>query len=155
MTQPAPKIRSMNYLYLLCQMLFLLVLHIGFYYSGSDEPALWAAMTYLVIAFSTRYFVPLDHRKGMRALRQGNYQQALVDFEKSFDFFSKHLWIDRFRMFTVFSVSKLCYREIAMVNKAFTLVCLDRKEEAKALYEACLNEYPKNNVAYYGLKMLQ
>ncbi|MGN6647061.1 MAG: tetratricopeptide repeat protein [Cytophaga sp.] len=154
MTQPVPQIRSINYFYLLCQILFLAVLHQGFYYSGADEPALWAGMIYLMIAYGTRYFVPLDHRKGMRALRQGKYEQALVDFDKSFAFFSKHLWIDRFRMFAIFSVSKFCYREMAMVNKAFTLACLDRKEEAKALYEACLKEYPKNNVAYYGLKML-
>jgi tetratricopeptide (TPR) repeat protein len=154
MTQPVPKIQSINYFYLLCQILFLAALHQGFYYSGADEPALWAGMLYLVCAYGLRYFVSLDHRKGMRALRQGKYEDALIDFERSFEFFSKHPWIDRYRMFTVFSVSKLCYREMAMVNKAFVLVCLNRKEEAKALYEACLKEYPKNNVAYYGLKML-
>jgi len=154
MAHDLPVTRSINYFYLILQIVFVAVLYVGFQYSGSDEAGLWAAMTYLVIAYGTRYFVPIDHRRGMRELKQGDYEKALVSFEKSFDFFSKHSWVDRFRMFTTFSVSKLCYREIAMVNKAFTLVCLGRKEEAKALYEACLEEYPKNSIAFYGLKML-
>jgi len=154
MTHDLQVTRSVNYFFLAMQMLFLIGLYLGFQYSGSDEAGIWAAMTYLVIAYGTRYFVPLDHRKGMRALKQGDYEQALLSFEKSFHFFSAHPWVDRFRMFTTFSVSKLCYREMAMVNKAFAFVCLGRKEEAKTLYESCLQEYPKNNIAVYGLKML-
>lgn len=154
MANALPVTRSINYFFLALQILFLIGLYLSFEYSGSDEAGIWAAMTYLVVAYGTRYFVPLDHRKGMRELKQGDYEKALVSFEKSFGFFSKHPWVDRFRMFTTFSVSKLCYREIAMVNKAFTLVCLGRKEEAKVLYESCLKEYPQNNIALHGLKML-
>lgn len=154
MTNDLPVTRSINYFFLVLQILFLVGLYFGYELSGSDEAGIWAAMTYLIVAYATRYFVPLDHRKGMRELKQGDYEKALVSFEKSFQFFSVHRWVDRFRMFTTFSVSKLCYREMALVNKAFTLVCLGRKEEAKALYEVCLKEYPKNNIAFYGLKML-
>ncbi len=154
MTQNLPVTNSINYSAFVLQILFLFVLILLFQLSGSDEAAVWAAMIYLVLAYGLRYFVPIDHRKGMRALTQGDYEQAISSFDMSFDFFSKHLWVDRFRVFTTFSVSKLCYREMAMVNKAFALVCLERKEEARALYEQCLTEYPKNNIAFYALKML-
>jgi len=154
MTQQLPVARSMNYFSFALQILFLIALYLGFEKSGSDEASLWAGMVYLVLAYSLRYFVPIDHRKGVRELKQGKYEEALVSFQKSFDFFTKHPWIDRFRVFTTFSVSKLCYRETAMVNKAFALICLDRKEEAKALYEACLQDYPENSIALYALKIV-
>ena len=154
MTQHIPITRSINYGAFALQMVFLFVLIVLFQLSGSDEAAVWAGMVYLVLAYGLRYFVPIDHRKGMRALKQGDYEQAIIHFDKSADFFSNHSWVDRFRVFTTFTVSKLCYREIALVNKAFSLICLERKEEAKALYEQCLKEYPKNNIAFYALKMM-
>lgn len=154
MTQQLPVTQSINYWALLLQVLFAGFLCVVFQLSGSDEPAVWAAMTYLMLAYGLRYFVPIDHRRGMRALKQGDYEQAIKSFEKSFGFFSKHQWIDRLRVFTTFSVSKLCYCEIALVNKAFALICLDRKEEAKVLYEQCLKKYPENNIAFYALKMM-
>ncbi len=154
MAPQLPVTRSINYFFLLLQILFFMSLYFCFEASGSDESGLWTGMVYLMLAYSLRYFVPLDHRKGMRELKQGNYEEALTYFGKSFEFFSNHVWIDRFRVFTTFSVSRLCYREIAMVNQAFALVCLDRKEEAKILYEECLKEYPENNIVYYALKMM-
>ena len=144
----------MNYISLALQLLFLLVLYWVFIKSGSDEAALWAGMVYLVLAYGLRYFVTIDHRKGMRELKLDEYDNALLSFQKSFYFFTKYPWIDRFRVFTTFSASKFCYRETAMVNQAFALVYLNRKEEAKALYEVCLKEYPENSIAFYALKTL-
>lgn len=129
MTNQLPVTRSINYFFLALQLLFLISLYIGFDYSGSDEAAIWAAMTYLVLAYGLRYFVPIDHRKGMRELKQGDYEQALISFEKSVIFFSKHTWVDRFRVFTMFSVSKLSYRELALMYKYSCLEALGRTEE--------------------------
>lgn len=119
--QPS-NINSINFFALASQAVFLFLLYLGFQYSGSDEAALWAAMVYLVLAYGLRYFVPIDHRKGLREIKQGNYSEALLHFEKSYDFFSAHQWIDRFRVFTLFSASKLTYREMAEIYKA---VCLE------------------------------
>ncbi len=124
-----PKINSINFFALVLQAGFLFLLYLGFQYSGSDEAALWAAMVYLVLAYGLRYFVPIHHRKGLRELRQGNYEEALVHFEKSHDFFSAHPWIDFFRCFTMFSASKLTYREMAMMYKYSCLEALGRTEE--------------------------
>ena len=119
--QPS-NINSINFFALALQAGFLFLLFLGFQYSGSDEAALWAAMVYLVLAYGLRYFVPIDHRKGLRELKQENYSEALLHFEKSYDFFSARPLVDRFRVFTLFSASKLSYREMAVMYKE---VCLD------------------------------
>lgn len=113
---------SINFVALALQIALFFLLYLAFQKSGSDEAALWAAMTYLVCAFGLRYFVPLDHRKGMREMKLGNYSNALIHFEKSYTFFSRYRWIDRFRVFTMFSVSKLSYREMAVMYKE---ICLE------------------------------
>jgi tetratricopeptide (TPR) repeat protein len=150
-----PITRSINYVALFLQFIFLILLFVLFQLSSSDEAGLWAAMVYLVLAYGLRYFVPIDHRKGMRELKQGNYKKAIESFDKSLNFFSNHSWVDRYRVFTIFSASKMCYREMALVNKAFSLACIDQKEDAKILYEKCLLEYPKNSIAFYALKMME
>ena len=154
MKQEIPVAKSINYIALVLQSIFLILLYFIFVESGSDEPLLWSAMIYLVLAYGLRYFVPVDHRKGIRELKEGHYEAALNSFTKSFEFFSKHKWVDTFRAFTVFTTSKQSYREMAIVYKAFTLVCLERKEEAKEYYEDCLKEYPDNSMAYEVLKMM-
>jgi len=154
MKQEIPVTKSINYLALVVQSIFLILLYFIFIQSGSDEPLLWSAMIYLVLAYGLRYFVPVDHRKGIRELKQGHYEAALDSFTKSFEFFSKHKWVDRFRALTIFSASKQSYREMAMINRAFTLVCLERKDEAKEYYENCLKEYPDNLIAEDALKMM-
>ncbi|HSY60976.1 MAG TPA: hypothetical protein VK796_03825 [Cytophaga sp.] len=122
-------IHSINFFALALQAGFLFLLYFGFEYSGSDESALWAAMVYLVMAYGLRYFVPIDHRKGLREFKQGNYTEALMHFEKSLEFFSKYPWIDYFRVFTIFSASKLSYREMAVMYKGICLELLGRGAE--------------------------
>lgn len=124
-------IHSINFFALGLQVVFLFLLYAGFQYSGSDEPALWAAMVYLVLAYGLRYFVPLDHRKGMRELKQGNYEAALIHFEKSYTFFSAHPFIDYFRAFTLFSVSKMSYKLMAVMYKGICLEALGRVEDVE------------------------
>ena len=129
MTTQQPNTNSINFFALVLQAGFLSLLYLGFDYSDSDEAALWAAMVYLVLAYGLRYFVPIEHRKGLRELKQGNYLEALLHFEKSYEFFSAHPWIDFFRVFTMFSTSKLTYREMAMMYKAFCLEALEQGDE--------------------------
>jgi len=122
-------INSISFIAIALQSVFLILLYLGFQYSGSDEAAFWAAMVYLVLAYGLRYFVPIDHRKGLRELKQGDYEEALKHFEKSHAYFSAHPWVDRFRAFTMFSASKLSYREMAMMYKYSCLEALGRTEE--------------------------
>jgi hypothetical protein len=115
---------AINFFALALQIGLFFLFYWGFQQSGSDEAALWAAMTYLVLAFGLRYFVPLDYRKGMREMKLENYSIACTHFEKSVAFFTAHTWVDRFRVFTLFSISKLSYCEMSVLYNAYCLECL-------------------------------
>ena len=154
MKQEVPITKSISIFFAIILIGMLVLFIAGFYFSGSDEPVVWGAMIYLMCSFLLRYTVPRHHRKGMSFIKQGRYEEAMASFEKSFVYFSRHAWVDTFRVITAFSSSKLSFREIAMVNKAFCLVCLDHKEEARRVYEQCLAEYPKNHIAFFALKAL-
>lgn len=125
----SPTIHSINFFALALQVVFLVLLYLGFHYSGSDEPALWAAMIYLVLAYGLRYFIPIHHRKGLREFKQGNYEAALMHFEKSYEFFSAHPVIDFYRAFTMFSVSKMPYTLMAIMYKEMCRKALGIGEE--------------------------
>ncbi|WP_299250802.1 hypothetical protein [uncultured Cytophaga sp.] len=127
MESAKPRI-TINFLALALQLVLFFLFYLGFEKSGSDEPALWAAMTYLVLAFGLRYFVPLDYRKGIREMKLENYSEAITYFDKSAIFFSKYTWVDRFRVFTLFSISKLSYREMSELHKAHCLECLRQEK---------------------------
>jgi hypothetical protein len=146
--------KSINYLAIFFQSIFLLLLYLLFIQSGSDEPLVWSAMIYLSLAYSLRYFVPVDHRKGLRELNAGHYEAALNSFSNSYEFFNRYKWIDKYRSLTVFSASSLTYREIALLCKAQILEHENQDEEAKACYEKCLKEFPGNKIALEALKML-
>ena len=128
MNTQQPNINSISFIAIALQTVFLILLYLGFQYSGSYESALWAAMVYLMFAYGLRYFVPIHHRKGLREMKQGNYEEALEHFEKSYEYFSAHPSIDFFRAFTIFSASKLSYLEMAVVYKAMCIEALERKE---------------------------
>jgi len=119
---------AINFFALVLQIVLFFLFYWAFEKSGSDEAALWAAMTYLVLAFGLRYFVPLHYRKGMREMKLENHSVAFIHFEKSVIFFTTHTWLDRFRVFTLFSISKLSYREMSILYKAHCLECLKHEE---------------------------
>jgi hypothetical protein len=122
---------AINFFALALQIVLFFLFYRGFQQSGSDEAALWAAMAYLVLAFGLRYFVPLDYRKGMREMKLENYDEACTHFEKSVAFFTTHTWVDRFRVFTIFSISKRSYREMSVLYNAYCLELLKVQEITK------------------------
>lgn len=138
---------SVSAMSLLIQGIFLMLLYFLFVYSGADEPFLWAAMAYLMLSYGLRYFVPLQHRKGIRQLKEGNYEAAQESFHKSYVFFTRFKWLDTFRALTVFTVSKMSFKELALLNRAQALISLNRVGEANELIEVCLKLYPKNSIA--------
>src|SRR4051812_3023465 len=85
----------------------------------SGDPILYGALTYLVISFVLRTFIPKDHRRGMALVKQKRYAEAIPFFKNSYTFFTKNLWIDKYRYLTLFSSSAISYREMALNNIAF------------------------------------
>ena len=116
---------------------------------------LLGALTYLILSFSLRMFIPKDQRNGMKNVRKGEYQAAIKDFEKSYEFFDQNEWVDKYRYITLLSSSKMAYREMALVNIAFCYSQLGQGTKAREYYERTLSEYPNNGMAMAALRMIE
>jgi tetratricopeptide (TPR) repeat protein len=76
-------------------------------------------LTYYALSMTLRTLVPRAHRKGINAIKAEQYQDAIVHFEKSYTFFTRFPWLDRYRALILLSSSKLSYRQMALNNIAF------------------------------------
>ncbi|QXV67232.1 hypothetical protein INP83_09145 [Mucilaginibacter sp. 21P] len=101
-----------------------------------------------------RWLIATEHRKGIAALKKNKYERALDHFNKSVAYFEHNAWIDKYRYITMFSSSRMGYREMGLCNIAFTLSQIGRGAEAKELYRKILSEYPDNGIAIASLKMM-
>lgn len=119
------------------------------------EFLLLGGLTYFVLSFTLRTLVPSDHRAGMKLVQQKKFQEAIPRFQKSYAFFSKHLWIDKYRFITLFSSSKMTYREMALVNEAFCYTQIGEGVRAIEIYERTLREFPESIMAATALQMLK
>lgn len=111
-------------------------------------------ITYLIISFSLRTFIPKSHKKGMKFLNVSKFQDAISEFHKSYDFFTKYNWLDKYRFITLLSSSAMSYKEMALNNIAFSYGQLGNGENAKKYYQKMLEEFPKNEIARTALNML-
>ncbi len=108
----------------------------------------------MLISFLLRKLVPKDHRKDIKKVNSGNFKEAIGDFEKSYNFFERNEWIDKYRFITLLSSSKMHYREMALANIAFCYGQIGNGEESKTYYERTLKEFPENVLAKSALKMI-
>lgn len=109
---------------------------------------------YLVLLIVLRRAIPRHHRRGMALFRRERFGEAIPEFRCSYDFFTKHAWLDRWRSVSMLSSSRIPYREMALLNVAFCLSQLGKQDEARAEYTRVLNEFPGSKVAESALRML-
>ena len=120
-----------------------------------DEAFLLGAAFYVTYSFGSRYVLARSHRAGMRATSRKDFDTALEAFQKSYEFFSRHAWLDDYRALTMMSPSVWSYREMALMNIASVHVM--RKDYAAAT-KACskvLDEFPQNEIAKRTIDMIQ
>lgn len=119
-----------------------------------ENPLLFGAATYLVLSFSLRTFISRDHRKGMDLVKQERFGEAVDYFEKSYTFFKKHDWVDKYRYLAVLNSSKISFKEMALNNIAFCYGQSGDGEKAREYYERTLHEFPDSGIARAGLRLL-
>ena len=90
----------------------------------------------------------------MRLVHKKEFQNAIPYFHKSYDFFNKHSWIDKYRYVTLLSSSKMCYREMALNNIAFCYSQIGEGDKAVEYYSQTLEEYPDNEMAKAALNFI-
>lgn len=126
----------------------------GYEYIAKTDDIFNGVIIFCVIALVLRITIPKSHRKGMKALKQNDFETAIANFKESVDYFTRNRWVDKYRVITVLSSSKMCFREMGLCNIAFCYSQTGQAEKAKALYEEILEEYPDNGIAYYALNSI-
>lgn len=122
---------------------------------NSTESIVLAVAVYLAYSWCSRLILTRSHRRGIRLVRLGRYEEAIPCFEDSFRFFSRYPWIDTCRVLTLMSPSKMSYREMALCNVAFCHSQTGNGAKAKELYQSVLTAFPENPLAPVALRMIE
>lgn len=149
-----PIVRQTAWISVLPQVVVLGLLVLIWYVIQPKQAFLFGAITYLFLSNSLRYFIPHNHRKGMDYVKNKNFDTAIIEFNKSYAFFTKHTLLDKYRYLTMLSSSRMSYREMALNNIAFCYGQLGNGLEAKNYYEKTLQEFPESGIAKAALSML-
>ena len=154
MASNPPIIKQVAWVSLIPQIAFIFILIAVYNYFGFENPAFYGALTYLSLSMGLRYFIPKNHREGIQLTKKNQFEKAIVEYEKSHEFFSKNDWIDNYRFLTLLSSSKMNYREMALCNIAFCYSQIGNGAKAIEFYQKTLVEFPENTIAQSALKML-
>lgn len=155
MSSSLPIVRQVAWLSVLPQLAILLLL-IAFaeIFVTADDSLLAGVSVYFVLLVVVRQLVPLHHRKGIRLFKQERFTEAIPYFKESYKFFSRHLWVDRWRAITMLSSSRISYREMALLNVAFCLAQTGEQQKAQTEYRRVLTEFPNSKMAETALRMM-
>ncbi|QDU93638.1 tetratricopeptide repeat protein [Lignipirellula cremea] len=150
-----PTVRQISWLATIPQFLALATaVAIGWLATQSADGLLWGSAVYLVYSFGSRMLIPRAHRRGVRLSQSGQFEEAIHAHQQSYEFFTRHAWLDRFRSLTMMSPSALSFREMALLNIAFAYSQIGNGPMAKASYQRALQEFPDSGIASSALKMI-
>ncbi|MBC8052587.1 MAG: tetratricopeptide repeat protein [Sphingobacteriaceae bacterium] len=147
-------VRKIAWLALIPQFLFAMVLIFAWHRLGVPDPPFYGLVTYLLISFSLRTFIPHSHNKGMKYVKQDKFAEAIPLFEKSYNFFTRNSWIDKYRYITLLSSSAMSYREMSLTNIGLCYAQLGDTGKAKEFYLKTLHVFPDSEIAKSGLNLL-
>ncbi len=154
MNSGTPIVRQMSWLGALPQLVALLAaMTVGFVVAGHDGVP-WGALTYLAYSIGSRQIISRAHRSGVKLVKQQRFEEAITEFQKSWDFFDRHAWIDRFRSVVLMSPSAASYREMALANIGFCYGQIGDGARSRAFYQKCLERFPQSGLATSALRML-
>ncbi|SMC72422.1 tetratricopeptide repeat protein [Moheibacter sediminis] len=149
-----PIIRQVAWWALIPQLLFMWLLVFVFYLLSVEQFILFGALSYLMISFLLRNLIPTNHRKGIKLTKELKFQEAIAEYKKSIQFFTKHSWLDKYRYLVLLNSSKMGFREMGLCNIAFCYGQIGNVNEAEKYYNRVLNEFPKNGIAQTGIRMI-
>lgn len=154
MSSKVPMIKQINWISIIPQLIVIGVILFIWNLYYPDETFIFGGITYLVISYLLRTQIPKFHRSGMKLVKSENFKNAIPYFEKSYEFFKKHNWIDKYRFITLLSSSRMTYQEMALANIAFCYGQIGNGEKSKEYYTRTLKEFPENGIAKAALRML-
>jgi len=152
---PMPVIHQIAWVSLVVQLLIVGILISAAMYTGVPKPILTATVVYLVLAGLIRALLTTHHRRGMHFAREGRLELAIAEFQKSYEFFHRHAWLDELRYLCLLSTSRVSYREMGLLNLAYCDLWADRGEDAVKTYLRTIEEFPHSGLAWTGIKLFQ
>ncbi|MHB8963702.1 MAG: tetratricopeptide repeat protein [Saccharofermentanales bacterium] len=156
MSHKVPIVRPIAWISVIPQIGFMTLLAIVF--SLFVSPFIYALIigmwVYLLLSFLLKIFVPRNHRKGIALTKNGEFSAAILEYEKSYEFFNRYPWIDRYRFITLLSASSASYAEMALLNIAFSYGQIGNGEKSKEYYQKTLELYPDSMMAKSAMKMI-
>jgi hypothetical protein len=159
MSQPLPTVRQIYAPALIPQVLAIAVLSIAFHLwlpSKSWPYAVFlGALTYLIYCRIARAIVLRHHSAGIVAYKARRFDEALRHSRASFEYFERHVLIDRYRSLVLGAASSNSFRTIALINSAYGEAMRGNRAQAVSLFRQVLSETPDCANAEFGLKMLQ
>jgi hypothetical protein len=127
---------------------------VGYWLLRSPRGVMVGAAVYLAYSFGSRSLIPWYHRRGVRLSRHGRFAEAIPQHQTSYDFFTRHAWLDRYRAIVMMSPSAMSFREMALLNIAFAYAQLGDGAKAKEFYRRALEEFPGSAMAVAALRMI-
>ena len=112
------------------------------------------AWLYLIFSFALKSTLAHNHREGMVLIRKNKYDEAIMQFEKSYEFFQKYKWIDKFRYIVMLCSSRISYREMALNNTAFCYSQLGNGDRTIEYYKITLSKFPDSEMAKTALNLI-
>jgi tetratricopeptide (TPR) repeat protein len=147
MASNSPVIKQIAWISLLVQLPFMALLIFLSYIAGIKEFLICGAGAYLVLSFLLKRILSRHHRQGIVLCRLGKYHDAIEAYERSYNYFSEHSWIDRWRYLTLLCSSRISYREMALFNMAGIYTQIGQGAKAIEIYEQILKEFPDSGIA--------
>lgn len=112
----------------------------------------WAV--FLALPLGLPLLAARSHRRGVRKIRRDRFAEAIPDFQRAYDFFCRHPWLDRYRAALLFNASAIGYREAALLCIAHCHARTGNVPEYRATLARTLAEYPDSQIAKNSLQML-
>lgn len=154
MASSQPIIRQISWISLVIQLILIGIIIFVFSLIKASNPFFVGYMTYVVISILVKIIIPKYHRQGIKYYKKSQYEKAIPEFEKSYNFFQKYSWIDKYNSIVLLSACRISYLEMALLNMAFCYGQLGDGVKSKELYNKTLLEFPNSKIAISALKML-
>ncbi|MGB3184077.1 MAG: tetratricopeptide repeat protein [Cyclobacteriaceae bacterium] len=145
--------KNIAWIALIPQFCIFLVLVFILNQTGVEDPGLYAFFIFLALSVLLR-LIPASHRRAVTAYRKEEYNEAIAQFEQSYAFFNRHAWLDRTRYISLLSASKMAYREMALLNIAYSYGQLGHHARMREYIERTLQEFPKSKQAQEAIAIL-
>ena len=162
MSSSVPTVRQYSWASLPPQLLMIAIYSVAAHYLGFDEylgfhgvfaNIMYGAIAQIILWLIIRNTYAKFHKQGMDLVKQEKYLDAISFFANSYEMFSKHSWVDKYRHF-LGSSSKITYREMDLNNIAFCYGQIGEKEKSIEYYRRTLAKYPDSGIAKAALNFI-